>query len=341
VAIGPDGALYITSERDNERNKSCSWNVVLRYDVSTVTAATTELAATHQWDVHSFVPTGSNLGLEGIAYVPDSFLVDSGWKVGGTAYTAATQPTPGLFVTAVEGTGDLHFFSLPIGAAPVEVKVEKSGFPWSMDVAYDSDRKALWALCDDSCGGVYNLLTVEGGDFAVQHSYARPAGMPNLNNEGLAIAPWTTAVDGKVEVIWADDGDTDGYSLRAGALALAPAVTPEPEPEPQPQPTDPILEKPTPTPTPALKPVPVPKRPTVTGPRKVGSTVVARVVRLPKGAKVSYRWTAGGKAVKGGKKRSLRLTRALRGKRIVVTITISKPGFKTVTKKVVVVKRLR
>lgn len=227
VTVGPDGAIYLTSERDNARAKSVSANKIARYDVSGVTASTTELVATHQWDVNEMVVTGTNLGLEGITYVPDAFLVNSGWKVNGTAYKASDYETPGLFVTAVEGTGNLHFFSLPAGGAPVEVKVEHSGFPWSMDVAYDADRAMLWALCDDSCGGVYNTLKVTNGNFAVTNSYSRPADMPNLNNEGMAIAPWSTAVDGKVEVVWADDGDTDGHSLRAGQLELAPeTVTP-------------------------------------------------------------------------------------------------------------------
>lgn len=226
VAVGPDGAVYLTSERDNARAKSTSHNKIARFDVSNVTSGTKELVASHEWDVNDLVVTGSNLGLEGIAYVPDAFLVDSGWKVGNKAYQASDYATPGLFVTAVEGTGNLHFFSLAVGGAPIEVKVEKSGFPWSMDVAYDADRKALWTLCDDSCRGVYNFLTVHNGDFTVQESYARPADMPNLNNEGMAIAPWSTAVDSKVEVIWADDGDTDGHSLRAGHLELPVAEVP-------------------------------------------------------------------------------------------------------------------
>gem|GEM_PF-4919890 len=199
-----------------------------RFEVDGVTADTTELVATDEWEVNTFVPTGTNLGLEGISYVPDAFLVASGWRVDGVAYAASDYPTPGLFVTAVEGTGALHFFSLERGAAPVEVKVESSGFPWSMDVAYDADRAALWALCDDGCGGVYNLLTVTDGDFQVAHSYARPAGMPNLNNEGMAIAPASTCVDGFQTVVWADDGDTGGHSLRAGTLACPEAETGEP-----------------------------------------------------------------------------------------------------------------
>lgn len=226
VVVGPDGAVYLTSERDNARAKDTSHNVIARFDVSAVTDATTELVATHQWDVNDFVTTGTNLGLEGISYVPDAFLVASGWQVDGVAYATDDEPTPGLFVTAVEGTGALHFFSLAPGAAPVEVKVESSGFPWSMDVAYDADRDALWALCDDGCGGVYNLLSVVDGDFQVAHSYARPAGMPNLNNEGMAIASASVCIDGFQRVVWTDDGDTDGFSLRAGTLPC-PEAAPE------------------------------------------------------------------------------------------------------------------
>ena len=228
VTVGPDGAIYVTSERDNT-NSGVSYNKIARFDVSSVTAGTTELVATHEWDVNDKVVTGTNLGLEGVTYVPDEFLVAAGWKVGGTAYTAASQPTPGLFVTAVEGTGMLHFFSLPLGANPVEVKVESSGFPYAMDVTYDADRKALWALCDDTCGGAYNLMRVVGGDFAIEHSYARPAGMPNLNNEGMAISRASTCTNGLQHVVWTDDGDTDGFSLRAGTLTCP---APEPDPEP-------------------------------------------------------------------------------------------------------------
>lgn len=218
VTVGPDGAVYVTSERDNARAKDTSSNVIARYDVGGVTATTTELVATHEWDVNTQVVTGTNLGLEGITYVPDTFLVESGWTVDGRAYAASAHATPGLFVTAVEGTGDLHFFSLATGSAPVEVKVEESGFPWAMDVTYDADRKVLWSLCDDGCGGAYNVLTVVDGDFAVDESYARPTGMGNLNNEGMAIAPRSTCADGAQSVIWTDDGDTDGFSLRAGTL---------------------------------------------------------------------------------------------------------------------------
>lgn len=292
VAVGPDGSIYVTSERDND-NSGVSSNKIERYDVSAVTAATTDLTAVDEWDVNDFVVTGTNLGLEGLTYVPDDYLVESGWEVDGTRYAAATYPTPGLYAVAVEGTGALHFFSLADGAAPVEAKVESSGFPFSMDVAYDADRKALWTLCDDSCGGIYNLLDVVDGDFAVLHSYARPAGMPNLNNEGMAIAPAATCADGAQEVVWADDGDTDGFSLRAGTL-----------------------------PCPVLAMV---VAPTIAGTPVVGETLTASPGTYePAASSVAYQWYADGAPIAGATAATYTLTDAEVGKvvRVEVVATV-------------------
>ena len=247
------------------------------------------------------VVTGTNLGLEGITYVPDALLVEAGWKVGGVAYTAAAHPTPGLFVTAVEGTGDLHFFSLPTGAAPVEVKVEKSGFPFAMDVAYDADREALWALCDDSCGGIYNLLEIVDGEFTVD-SYARPDGMPNLNNEGMALAPWSTCVEGVQEVVWADDGDTDGHSLRAGTL--------------------PCNEF-------QLENTALPR---IQGTPKVGMTLTGTPGSWdPEPGSVAHHWLANGAPIAGATGPKLAVTMALVGKRITLRVTASADGLDDVS----------
>ena len=35
-----------------------------------------------------------------------------------------------------------------------------------------------------------------------------------MNNEGFAIAPESECVDGSKYVFWADDGETDGHSIR-------------------------------------------------------------------------------------------------------------------------------
>jgi hypothetical protein len=183
--------------------------------------------------------------------------------------------------------------------------VESSGFPFAMDVTYDADRGALWALCDDSCGGVYNLLKVVDGDFAVEHSYSRPAGMPNLNNEGMAIAPASTCVDGVQEVVWADDGDTGGHSLRAGTLPCPPPLPVDPEPI-----------------TLAITTGPV-----ITGLPKIGKTLTSSVpVATPAGATFSYQWRANGAVIPGATARTFKVGPAQVGKTITVTATATLDG---------------
>ena len=44
--------------------------------------------------------------------------------------------------------------------------------------------------------------------------------MPNLNNEGFAIAPQSECVDGHKPVFWSDDNNTDGHALRSGHAEL-------------------------------------------------------------------------------------------------------------------------
>jgi hypothetical protein len=86
--------------------------------------------------------------------------------------------------------------------------------------------------------------------------------------------------------------------------------------------------------------VPVTGKVKITGTPKVGKTLKA-VPGSTDGAKVRYRWLAGGKAIKGATKPSLKLTKAMRGKKVSVKAKYSKDGFiSTVqTSKAVTVKR--
>jgi hypothetical protein len=233
ITVGPDGAVYLATERDNS-NSGVSKNAVLRYDANAATGTT--LNATDEWDLNPLLPAlGANLGLEGITWVPDTFLVNGGFVDESTsaAYTPSTYPAhgTGLYVVAVEGTGLLYVLALDQTEAVQETAhlvatvdprlLTKAGPAGVMDVSYDAEQKRLWAVCDDSCDGTSVLLTLSSGTFVVEHAYDRPAGMPNLNNEGFALAPKSTCVAGKKEVVWADDGDTDGHSLRSGTFPCA------------------------------------------------------------------------------------------------------------------------
>jgi hypothetical protein len=45
--------------------------------------------------------------------------------------------------------------------------------------------------------------------------------MPNLNNEGFAIAPLSQCVSNVRPAFWADDGATGGNALRMGTVTCA------------------------------------------------------------------------------------------------------------------------
>jgi hypothetical protein len=45
--------------------------------------------------------------------------------------------------------------------------------------------------------------------------------MPNLNNEGFAFAPLAECIGGRRAAFWSDDSETDGFSIRRGAVSCS------------------------------------------------------------------------------------------------------------------------
>lgn len=86
--------------------------------------------------------------------------------------------------------------------------------------------------------------------------------------------------------------------------------------------------------------VPVTGKVQVSGTPKVGKTLKA-VPAKAAGAKVAYQWLANGKAIKKATKASLKLTKALKGKKVAVKVTYTKAGYLDVvqTSKAVKVKK--
>ena len=94
-----------------------------------------------------------------------------------------------------------------------------SGLAGVMDVHFDRDLNHLWAVCDDTCLGRSAVLRINAsGKFEVESVFERPGLMPNLNNEGFAIAPVTECVGNQRPVFWADDSETGGHAIRRGSL---------------------------------------------------------------------------------------------------------------------------
>lgn len=203
VTVGPDGALYVATERDNA-NKKVSRPSVLRYEVAS--ASEGSLNAAGEWNLAEHVgKVAPNGGLEAIAYIPEQ----------------------GVFAVGVEETGEVLFVSLDGNGVSTLVQRLKTPFKGVMALDYDRQANQLRALCDEVCDGQSILIAHNGTEFAqVSEVQARPEGMTeNFANEGYAryfkegTCEQGTRTD-TTRYLWADDGATNGIALR-GAVAMA------------------------------------------------------------------------------------------------------------------------
>jgi hypothetical protein len=233
LTVGPDGALYITTERDNAAN-TFALNSVLRFDP---TEPGSTLTATQMWNLTDdfpelVVPGGdkdkANLGFEGVTFVPDTYLVGNGFvdQSTGATYDPASYPGhgSGLFFTALENDGKLYAYALDADGAHHRVAVVDTGMGHVMDVQFDRDLQRIWALCDNTCSVSSTVLEVDAAGAVVPDVvYAHPADLPVVNIEGFAIAPDSTCVDGSKEVVWSDDGISapghEGHALYSGRIS--------------------------------------------------------------------------------------------------------------------------
>ena len=252
---GAAGGVFVSTERDNNVSGT-SRTSVLRYDVS---SGATELTATTEWnltaDLKAYIPAnGANLGLEAISWVPDSLLVSKGMRdeSTGAAYNPAAYANhgTGLFFVGLEGGGVYAYALDQVSGGYHRVATISTGLDGVMELEFEAETGALWAVCDNTCEGRSAILEIgANGLFSTTAVIERPAGMPNLNNEGFAIAPQAQCVNGTKSVFWSDDSSTDGYALREGSIECAAVVEPDPTPEQPPvTPITPLPSSGTPTP---------------------------------------------------------------------------------------------
>lgn len=219
-----NGAIYLSTERDNA-NSGVSRPAVERFDPATG-------AITSEWNLTADLPpVAANSGLEGITFVPDSYLTAKGFRDEhtGAAYDPATYPNHGggLFLVGLEANGSIYAYALSGDGSYTRVATIASGFVSVMDLQYEPETGPIWAACDDTCGGRTATLDVDtSGKLAVTKVYERPAGMPNYNNEGFAVAPQSECVAGQKRVWWSDDTNDEGHALRAGTIAC---TVPDPD----------------------------------------------------------------------------------------------------------------
>ncbi|WP_431198117.1 esterase-like activity of phytase family protein [Leifsonia xyli] len=235
LTVGPDGALYVTTERNNASNTN-PLNSILRIDP---TSSATPLVATDQWnltaefpELHAGNKTEANLGFEGVTFVPDSYLTGNGFvdQSTGKTYKPADYPLhgTGLYFAALENDGKLYAYALNSDHSFHRVAVVDTKMGHVMDVQFDADTQRIWALCDNTCGVASTVLKVDGvGAIVPQVVYGKPAGLPVNNLEGFALAPSSTCAGGTREVLWSDDGvygagpgsATEGHALYSGRIS--------------------------------------------------------------------------------------------------------------------------
>jgi hypothetical protein len=234
---GAAGGVFVSSERNNANN-TVSRISVLRYDVS---GAGTTLTATRQWNLTPDLPAFEpDAGVESVEWVPDSYLVESGFvdQATGLRYDPATYPGHGTGVFFVEGNGIVYAYALDqTSASFTRVATFASGFQDLLNTGrrvfaalhWDSAESQLWVVCNWDChvqSRVFEVETQENpaqGSFVPVEYYQRPMGIPSAaSHEGFTIAPASECVNGSRPVFWAQAGNFHDRVLYAGAIFCAP-----------------------------------------------------------------------------------------------------------------------
>ncbi|WP_084104615.1 lamin tail domain-containing protein [Demequina sp. NBRC 110056] len=197
VREGEPGVVYVSTERNNDAG-SVSRPSILRYEIG----GTGTLQATDEWNLSQLAPLSSlpaNGGLEGITWIP---ALD--------AFAVGVEGTAAVYIVQLGSNGEATLLDT--------LSTEAASFPLVADVQWDGERDVLWVVCDEACDGRIATFAHDAGTWEMTALYERPAGMPNVANEGFAVAASSAAVDGAVATFYVDDADTDGFSLRSGTL---------------------------------------------------------------------------------------------------------------------------
>jgi hypothetical protein len=219
--------VYVVAERDNDI-PDVSRQSILRYDLG---GSKGVVDATNEWNLTADLPAFTlDHGLEGIAWVPDTYLVQKGFfdENKQTTYDPAVYPNhgTGIFLVGIDDSGMIYGYVLDHTANTfVRLTAFSSGQAHSMDLAFDRDVGTLWSLCDDDCKNRMTLLDIDTdvnsqsrGHFILRATVPPPKVLKDMNNEGISIAPESECSNGRKAVFWSDDGEKGGYSIRQGSI---------------------------------------------------------------------------------------------------------------------------
>jgi hypothetical protein len=220
-------AIYVVTERDNNAG-IVSRMSVLRLDTD---QPGVELIATHEWNLNADLPVvGANLGLESVTWIPDAFLVANSFfdETAGHTYDPAEYPNhgTGLFFVGLEANGVIYAYALDhVGGGFSRIAAIASGSATLKGLYFDRDVGYLWTQCGAACANQHGVLVIDStvgsptfGKFKVAGQFARPGTMPDVGNEGIAIAPESECVNGFKSFFWSDDSQTGGQAIRRDSI---------------------------------------------------------------------------------------------------------------------------
>jgi hypothetical protein len=221
--------IYVVAERDNDAPE-VSRQSVLRYELGGTKGI---VDATHEWLLTNDLPTADpNHGLEGIAWIPDTYLTDRGFFDESTqaAYDPSLYPDhgTGIFLVGRDDTGMIYGYVLNHQTSTqTRVATFPSGQAHSVDLTFDRETFTLWSLCDSACEGSMTLLDIDidtdptsatTGRFVLRATVPPPQALSGMKNEGITLAPLSECSGERRSFFWADDEESGGYSIRRGSI---------------------------------------------------------------------------------------------------------------------------
>ncbi|WP_219059155.1 5'-nucleotidase C-terminal domain-containing protein [Bifidobacterium miconis] len=263
----PSKGVFIGAERDNE-DKKVPRPSILRYDVSQKTTDTNgdgaqDLTAANEWNLTDALSQfgvtldkgdDANLGVEGVAFIPDATLTANKFvsnldpkNVHAYDPAGTANDFGGLFFAALEKTNAVYAFALatvggkdvvyPVAQIPLPEAAANAGYSGPRDLTWNAEHNQLLAEGDNTIGTDEKptkamIATYEfdkSGALQLTKLTATPTEIAAGNTEGFAVTPDAearTVKGGKAgktykPVFWADDSVTNGHSLRQGWIEAA------------------------------------------------------------------------------------------------------------------------
>lgn len=216
-------SIYVVSELDNN-NKAKGRLSVLRFSTAPSTSSSS-LTALNEWILTDDFPnTPINLGFESITWISDEYLLNNNFYDESKSKRYDPNDYPGhgsgLFFLGLEADGKIYAYALMLNgnitSSAMLTSIKNFGVSL-MSLRFDPESSIMWALCDNTCpsGNIANyVINKATGKFEISAIFDRPSELGNFNNEGIALAPDSTCVDGKKAVFFADDDCDNGHAIR-------------------------------------------------------------------------------------------------------------------------------